>query len=156
MYRFFYLPSRRHMVLCGVMLRAPIRCGTPSWYATKQETGKVVPTWNYIAVHAYGVLRVMDDPVWLRAQLTALTAQNEAGFEKPWKTTDAPHEYTEKLIGSIVGIEIVISKLYGKWKLSQNQPAQNRVGVIAGLKSLGTEQALEMAESIAKAEKDIS
>jgi transcriptional regulator len=128
---------------------------TPSWYATRQETGKVVPTWNYITVHAYGALRVVDDARWLRAQLAALTAQNEAGFAQPWKITDAPHEYTEKLIGSIVGIEIVISKLYGKWKLSQNQPAQNRTGVIAGLESLGTEQALDMAESIGQAEKDI-
>ena len=128
---------------------------TPSWYATRQETGKVVPTWNYISVHAYGALRVVDDPAWLRSQLAALTGQNETGFAEPWKVTDAPHDYTEKLIGSIVGIEIVITKLQGKWKLSQNQPAQNRGGVIAGLESVGTEQAREMAESIARAEKDI-
>lgn len=129
---------------------------TPSWYATKRETGKVVPTWNYVTVHAYGWLRVKDDPVWLRAQLEALTAHNEASFEEPWKVTDAPHDFTAKLVGSIVGIEIVITKLLGKWKLSQNQPPQNREGVIAGLQSIGTDRALEMAESIAKAAKDVS
>jgi transcriptional regulator len=128
---------------------------TPSWYATKQETGKVVPTWNYITVHAYGALRVVDDAAWLRDQLAALTAHNEAGFAQPWKITDAPEEFIEKLTGAIVGIEIVITKLQGKWKLSQNQPPRNRAGVIAGLESVGTEQALDMAESIAKAEKNI-
>jgi transcriptional regulator len=128
---------------------------TPSWYATKHETGKVVPTWNYIAVHAYGVLRVVDNAAWLRTQLAALTAQNEAGFAQAWKLTDAPHEFIDKLTEAIVGIEIVITRLEGKWKLSQNQPAQNRKGVIAGLESLGTERALDMAASITQAEKNI-
>lgn len=106
---------------------------TPSWYATKQETGKVVPTWNYAVVHAYGTLRVIDDAAWIRAQLEALTDHNEKNFTKPWAVADAPHEYTEKLITAIVGIEIVITRLSGKWKVSQNQPAQNQAGVIAGL-----------------------
>lgn len=129
---------------------------TPSWYATKQETGKVVPTWNYITVHAYGVLRVIDNAAWLRAHLEALTSHNEASFAEPWKITDAPRDFAEKLIGAVVGIEIVITKLYGKWKVSQNQPERNRESVIAGLKSIGTDQALDMAEAIAKAAKDIS
>jgi transcriptional regulator len=127
---------------------------TPSWYATKQETGKVVPTWNYITVHAYGVLRVVDDAAWLRDQLVALTTQNEAAFAQPWKITDAPNEFIEKLTVAIVGIEIVITKLQGKWKLSQNQPEQNRMGVIAGLESVRTEQAQEMAELVARAAKE--
>ncbi len=122
---------------------------TPSWYATKQETGKVVPTWNYAVVHTYGTLRIIDDAAWLRAQLEALTDHNEANFSKPWTVADAPHEYTEKLIGSIVGIEIVITKLSGKWKVSQNQPAQNQASVIAGLNHSGMRDATAMAALVA-------
>jgi len=117
---------------------------TPSWYATKKETGKVVPTWNYAVVHAYGTMRVIDDPAWVRAQLEALTDHNENIFTKPWAVADAPHEYTEKLIGAIVGIEIVITKLSGKWKVSQNQPEPNQAGVIAGLNNSGLRDANEM------------
>lgn len=73
---------------------------TPSWYATKKEAGRVVPTWNYAVVHAYGHVRVVDDAAWLRAQLEALTAHNEASFSEPWAVSDAPHEYTEGLKGS--------------------------------------------------------
>lgn len=122
---------------------------TPSWYATKQETGKVVPTWNYAVVHACGTLRIIDDAAWVRAQLEALTAHNEAGFAHPWAVSDAPHEYTEKLIGNIVGFEIVIAKLSGKWKVSQNQPAQNQAGVIAGLNNSNQHDAAEMAALVA-------
>lgn len=129
---------------------------TPSWYATRRETGKVVPTWNYITVHAYGSLRVVDDPAWLRSQLAVLTSHNEAAFAEPWNITDAPQDLTDKLIGAIVGIEIVITRLLGKWKVSQNQPARNRASVIAGLEAAGTDQALDMAEAIAKAAKDVS
>lgn len=112
---------------------------SPSWYATKREHGKVVPTWNYIAVHAYGVLRVIDDPHWLREQLDALTAQHEAKLPDPWVVQDAPAEFTERLLHSIVGIEMVVTRLSGKWKMSQNQPAQNRAGVVEGLNAQGKE-----------------
>ncbi|HTN95059.1 MAG TPA: FMN-binding negative transcriptional regulator [Gallionella sp.] len=122
---------------------------TPSWYATKQETGKVVPTWNYAVVHAYGTLRIIDDAVWVRAQIEALTAHNEAGFARPWSVSDAPHEYTEKRIGAIIGFEIVITKLTGKWKVSQNQPAQNQASVIEGLNNSGLRDAAEMAALVA-------
>lgn len=128
---------------------------TPSWYATKKETGKVVPTWNYVMVHAYGSLRVVEDATWLRTHLETLTAHNEASFPKPWKVTDAPHEYTEKLVRSIVGIELVITKLYGKWKVSQNQPKQNQATVIEGLEASRTEEASVMARLIAAATKDV-
>ncbi|HEX5339064.1 MAG TPA: FMN-binding negative transcriptional regulator [Gallionella sp.] len=121
---------------------------TPSWYATKQETGKVVPTWNYAVVHAYGTLRVIDDADWIRSQLEALTAHNEAGFAKPWAVSDAPREFTGKLLDAVVGIEIVITRLVGKWKVSQNQPAQNQASVIAGLNSSGLRDAAEMAALI--------
>lgn len=118
---------------------------TPSWYATKQETGKVAPTWNFAVVHAHGALRVFDDAAWVRAQLETLTDCHEANLPKPWAVADAPPEFTEKLIESVVGIEIVITKLSGKWKVSQNQPAQNRAGVIEGLRSFGHRDAAAMA-----------
>jgi transcriptional regulator len=121
---------------------------TPSWYATKKETGKVVPTWNYAVAHAYGTLRVIDDASWIRAQLEALTAHNEKKLPEPWAVSDAPREFTEKLIGAIVGIEIVITRLSGKWKISQNQPPQNQAGVIEGLVNSGIADAGAMAALI--------
>lgn len=110
---------------------------TPSWYATKNETGKVVPTWNYAVVHAYGVLRVVDNASWLRTQLDALTDHNEASFPEPWAVSDAPADHIERIMAAIVGVEMVITKMLGKWKVSQNQPPQNQVGVISGLKASG-------------------
>lgn len=121
---------------------------TPSWYPTKAETGKVVPTWNYVVVHAYGPLRVIDDASWVRAQLEALTAHSEAAFAEPWHVTDAPRDFIDQLVGAIVGIEIVISRLSGKWKTSQNQPPQNQAGVIQGLRAAGKAEALDMAALI--------
>ena len=128
---------------------------TPSWYATKKETGKVVPTWNYAVVHAYGFLRVVDSAAWLRAQLEALTAHNESPFAEPWTVSDAPDEYIEKMMAGIVGIEMAITKLSGKWKVSQNQPAQNQAGVVAGLEASSLPDAMAMAALVeAGANKD--
>ncbi|HIJ87750.1 MAG TPA: FMN-binding negative transcriptional regulator [Desulfuromonadales bacterium] len=121
---------------------------SPSWYPTKQEHGKVVPTWNYAVVHAYGSLRIIDNVEWVRNLVESLTNQQEAGFSKPWAVSDAPSDYTDRLIESIVGFEIVISKLTGKWKVSQNQPAQNQEGVVKGLKDRGNNSSLEMATLI--------
>lgn len=118
---------------------------TPTWYATKKENGKVVPTWNYAVVHAYGFLRVVDDADWLRAQLETLTAHNEASFPELWAVSDAPVEHIEKIMAAIVGIEMVITRLFGKWKVSQNQPSQNQASVVAGLKASGLPDALAMA-----------
>jgi transcriptional regulator len=126
---------------------------TPSWYATKKETGKVVPTWNYAVVHACGSLRIIDDASWLRTQLEALTAHNEAAFPKQWAVSDAPRDFTDKMIGAIVGIEIVITKLSGKWKVSQNQPAQNQASVIHGLNASGVHDASSMADLVEAAAK---
>jgi transcriptional regulator len=122
---------------------------TPSWYETKKEHGKVVPTWNYVVVHAYGILQIVDNPEWLRTQLETLTDQNESQFSEPWAVTDAPSEFTEKLFESIVGIEMKITKLVGKWKVSQNQPLENQLSVIKGLKD---NQQQEMADLIKKNE----
>ena len=120
---------------------------TPSWYETKKEHGKVVPTWNYVAVHAYGILQIVDNPEWLRAQLETLTDQNESQFSEPWAVTDAPSEFTEKLFESIVGIEMKITKLLGKWKVSQNQPLENQLSVIKGLKD---KRQQDMADLVGK------
>lgn len=106
---------------------------SPSGYATKAEHGKVVPTWNYCAVHATGRLRRIEDAGWLLTQLSALTAEHEAGLPEPWAVTDAPADYIEKMLTAIVGIEIVIDRLVGKWKVSQNQPPANQASLIAAL-----------------------
>jgi len=118
---------------------------SPSWYATKQETGKVVPTWNYAVVHAYGSLRIIDDASWVRSQMKDLTTHHEAAFPEPWAVSDAPEDFTEKLIEAVVGIEMVITRLSGKWKVSQNQPPQNQNSVIQGLNASGQAEAMTMA-----------
>lgn len=122
---------------------------SPSWYATKQETGKVVPTWNYSAVHAYGTLRIIDDAVWVKSQLETLTANHEAAFKQPWALSDAPDGFADKLIEAIIGIEISITRLEGKWKVSQNQPPRNRAGVVQGLRENGQPAMAELVEKSA-------
>lgn len=122
---------------------------TPNWYPTKQETGRVVPTWNYTAVHLYGRIRTIEDPAWLLALLQRLTDEREARFTTPWRVSDAPAEYIEKLIGAIVGIEMEVTRAVGKWKTSQNQPAANREGAIEGLTASGEEAGAAMAALIA-------
>jgi transcriptional regulator len=106
---------------------------TPSYYPTKARDGKVVPTWNYVAVHAYGRLRFVSDPVELRQHLEALTSRHESSREKPWAVSDAPEDYITRQLGAIVGVEIAITRLEGKWKMSQNRSAEDIDGVISGL-----------------------
>ncbi len=118
---------------------------SPSWYPTKQEHGKAVPTWNYAVVHARGPVRVVDDPAWVRAQLLELTQQQESGLAHPWAVDDAPRDYTDAMLKAIVGIEIAVQQLTGKWKVSQNQPANNQAGVVQALTAAGTEQSVAMA-----------
>lgn len=141
---------REHAAGCDVLavFHGPEAYITPSWYATKQATGEVVPTWNYATVHARGRLRVIDDGQWLRAHLEQLTRAQEARFAQPWSVDDAPDEYTERLMRGLVGIEIAITRLEGKWKVSQNRPAEDRAGVVVGLRGLGG-GALAMAELVA-------
>jgi transcriptional regulator len=126
---------------------------SPSWYPTKKETGRVVPTWNYAVVHAHAELRVIDDAEWLKAHLTRLTATHEADSPQPWALSDAPEEYTGRLIGGLVGLELTITRLSGKWKVSQNQPAVNQTGVVQGLQARGGENDLLMASLVADARK---
>lgn len=106
---------------------------SPSWYPTKAETGRVVPTWNYLAVHAAGKARIVEDATWLKQHLTKLTDQHESEMKEPWHVDDAPQDFTERLVKAIVGIEIEIETLTGKLKASQNLPERNRAGVKAGL-----------------------
>jgi transcriptional regulator len=108
---------------------------SPSWYPTKAETGRVVPTWNYLAVHAEGRAQIIHDSSWLKHHLNKLTEQHESQMAAPWSVDDAPADFTERLVRAIVGIEIKIESLRGKLKASQNQPDQNRAGVKAGLES---------------------
>jgi transcriptional regulator len=122
---------------------------TPSWYPSKQASGRVVPTWDYVAVHAYGSIGFVEDAAWLHALVSRLTNRHEAAQTKPWTINDAPTEYVDKLLGAIVGVEIPISRLLGKWKVSQNKSAADRAGVIAGLQAQGGEPALEMARLVA-------
>ena len=126
---------------------------TPAWYATKRETGKVVPTWNYAVVHVYGALRVIDDPAWLRPHLETLTATHEASRAEPWEVNDAPRDYTDALMRGIVGIELAITRMSGKWKMSQNQPAANQAGVIEGLRAGGSAEAASVADLVAERKK---
>jgi transcriptional regulator len=120
---------------------------TPSWYvATKPESGKVVPTYNYCVVHAHGPLRVIDDREWLRGMVTRLTQRFEGARAAPWQVTDAPADFIDKQLGAIVGIEIPITRIAGKWKVSQNRPEADRAGVAAGLKAEGNP---EMAQRVA-------
>lgn len=108
---------------------------SPSWYETKADTGRVVPTWNYLAVHAEGSARIIEDSTWLKHHLHRLTDQHEASMSNPWSVDDAPTDFTERLVKAIVGVEIKIEVLTGKLKASQNQPEKNRVGVKAGLEA---------------------
>lgn len=124
---------------------------SPSWYATKSEHGKVVPTWNYVVAHAYGKLNIIHDASWIRTQLNFLTQQHEAFFDEPWKLADAPSDFTDNLIKAIVGVEIVITELKGKWKVSQNQPSKNQLSVVQGLSNNSDQNALEMAQLVKKA-----
>lgn len=108
---------------------------TPSWYETKRETGKVVPTWNYAVVHAHGRLSLHDDASWLSGQIAALTDTHEAARAHPWAVTDAPEDFMRGQMKGIVGIEIAIERLEGKWKVSQNRPMADRHGVATGLEA---------------------
>jgi transcriptional regulator len=116
-----------------VIFQGPQAYVTPSWYPTKQEHGKVVPTWNYVMVQVRGTATVIDDPIWLRAQVGALTDQQERNRTAPWSVDDAPEAFIDGQLKVITGIEITVTRIEGKWKASQNQPAANREGVAKGL-----------------------
>jgi len=138
---------------CGqevlAIFQGPQAYVTPSWYPSKRETGQVVPTWNYAVAHAYGSLLVRDDREWLRNLVTQLTDQQEAGLPQPWRVADAPADYLERMFAAIVGIEIPLTRLVGKWKVSQNRTDTDRIGVAEGLRHLDDTQAQAMADLVA-------
>ena len=119
---------------------------TPNWYPAKQETGRVVPTWNYAAIHAYGRITFIEDPEWLRTMVTDLTKKHEASFPAPWQVSDAPAVYIDSQLKAIVGFEFQILRLEGKQKFNQNRSMEDRLGVIQGLRALEDERKTQVAE----------
>jgi len=116
-----------------VIFQGPQAYISPSWYPSKRISGEVVPTYNYLAVHGYGRLAIIHDRAWLGSLVTRLTERFESGRREPWRVSDAPGPFIEKQLAAIVGIEIQLTKLLGKWKVSQNRPSPDRAGVVAGL-----------------------
>lgn len=128
------------------ILTGPDAYVSPSWYATKAETGTVVPTWNYVAVHAHGRLRFFEDPQRLLALVSRLTEAHEGGRALPWRVSDAPADFIQAQLRGITGFEMAIARLEGKWKLSQNRSAPDRAGVVDGLTREGGEVAAAVAD----------
>ena len=121
----------------------------PNWYETKRETHKVVPTWNYAMVQARGIARAIEDKHWLAQQIRGVTTMMEGGAPEPWSVEDAPEDFIASQIKGIVGIEIALTALDGKWKTSQNRNEADRQGVVAGLSQLGDPAAEQMAALVA-------
>jgi transcriptional regulator len=132
------------------IVRGPDAYISPGWYAAKAEHGRVVPTWNYITAHVYGRFVVHDDPVWTENLVRRLTTKHEADRDHPWSVDDAPRPYIEGQLRAIVGIELEITRIEAKAKLSQNRPAADVEGVIDGLRERGD---WEMADAVERAER---
>lgn len=135
---------------CLVVFQGPQRYISPSLYPTKQETGKVVPTWNYITVHAWGAPRVIDDAGWIHQQVDDLTRHKEDTRANPWQVADAPEPFVAAQLKGIVGLEIPIARIEGKWKVSQNRPAIDQAGVVAGLRNEDGDAEIMAAEVLAR------
>ena len=132
-----------------VIFQGPSAYVSPNWYPTKAETHRQVPTYNYAVVHAHGPLVIHDDEKWLRGFLGRLTKRMEAPQPTPWKMGDAPRDYLRQQLSGIVGIEIPIARLVGKWKVSQNRLPSDRAGAVAGLRATGDPEAVAMTDLIA-------
>lgn len=135
---------------CDVVVIVPLTDAyiSPSWYATKQEHGKVVPTWNYEVVHAHGRLVAHDDVEWLDGFVRELTSRHEHTRPQPWAVDDAPADFITALLRGIVGLEVAVTRLEGKRKLSQNRPVEDRHGAIVGLEATGARRAAETADAM--------
>ncbi len=139
-------PQWRHPDPAGLAIfLGPDAYVTPSWYATKGRTGEVVPTWNYVAVHARGRVTFFDDEERLLDLVAKLTRRHEAPRQAPWAVSDAPPDYVRANLRAIVGFELPIAKLEGKWKMSQNRSAEDRAGVADGLEREGGASAAAVA-----------
>ena len=119
------------------VFRGPQTYISPNWYPSKRQHGKVVPTWDYAVVHAHGRPRFTEDAAWLLGNVSELTDRHESAQTRRWKVADAPRDFIEKMLAAIVGIEIPITRIQGKWKVSQNRPRADRHGVVAGLEARG-------------------
>lgn len=131
-----------------VSFQGPQAYVTPSWYPSKLEHGKVVPTWNYVVVHVRGVPTFTEDRDWLLAHVSSLTHEHEAAESVPWAVSDAPAAYIDSMLGAIVGVEIPIERLVGKWKTSQNRSNADKAGVVAGLRARRDDEADAMADLV--------
>ena len=123
---------------------------TPSWYATKRATGKVVPTWNYVAIHASGPISFFDDPDRLLDVVTRLTEREESRRAAPWAVSDAPADFVQGMLNGIIGFALPIARLQGKWKMSQNRPAEDQAGVVAGLQADGRPDVAALVAAVAR------
>jgi transcriptional regulator len=138
-------------VLALAIFQGPSAYISPSWYPTRNETGRVVPTYNYVVVHAHGPMETYTDPARLEQHLRTLTDHHEAAFPTPWRIENAPADYFQALLKSIVGIEIRVERLEGKWKVNQNRTAAERAGAMEGLRATGCPV---MADLISERNKD--
>jgi len=123
---------------------------SPSWYASKAEHEKVVPTWNYAVVHVHGTLKIIEDHDWLLNHINEQTDANEQHYETPWKVSDAPEKYIEGQLKGIVGVEIEITRFEGKWKMSQNKNTADKKGIVKGLSDEDNDSAKKMSEMISE------
>ena len=139
-----------------VLFTGPDAYVTPSWYPTKTLHGKVVPTWNYVAVHVYGRLRIIDDRDFLMRHLDVLTGRHEGDRAHPWAMHDAPQEYLDQMVKAIVGVELEVTRLEGKWKLSQNRSSADVDGVIDGLSASASAQDRDVGALVRAAAEKLS
>lgn len=135
-----------------LIFRGPDGYISPNWYPSKHETGREVPTWNYAVVHVHGRLKVIKNAQWLRRLLETLTDHHEAGQSQPWHVGDAPEDHITSSLRGIVGLEVAIERIEGKFKLSQNHPDGNRAGVIEGLRQRDADGDRELAEWMVRQE----
>jgi transcriptional regulator len=134
-----------------LLFQGPQAYVSPNWYPSKAVHGKAVPTWNYTLVQAHGTLRAIQDPAWLHALVTRLTQRHEDGRTLPWHVSDAPADYLDAMLEAIVGIEIEVTQVEGKFKLSQNRSADDQAGVVLGLAADATQNRQPAAEALAQA-----
>ena len=140
------LSKLEHPIAALAIFHGPQAYITPNWYPEKRSTGKVVPTWNYVVVHVHGILHTVDDPPWLLEHLTMLTSMQEKNQPDPWQMEDAPPEYMDGMVRAVMGVELTIQRLEGKWKASQNRPETARRALVEGLRNTGKAGEIAMAE----------
>ena len=136
-----------------VIFQGPNTYISPSWYKEKQKTGKVVPTWNYVAIHCHGAVEIIESSEWILEHLNKLTEHNESNREKPWQVSDAPKEFIDGLESHIVGIKIRINHIDASWKMNQHHSKENKLRVIKGLSASPQSHDQEVAKVMKKVER---